>query len=68
VQIKDEKVQAKIVAIKEKRKGPSDANEARQATKKKRQTQARDEVLALPAPVGKMTTLRERHVLQLKEA
>ena len=34
VQIKDEKVQARIVAIKEKRKkGPSDANEARQAAK-----------------------------------
>jgi antitoxin (DNA-binding transcriptional repressor) of toxin-antitoxin stability system len=69
VQIKDEKVQARIVAIKQKRKkGPSDANEACQAAKKQRQMDARAEVLALPMPVGKMVTLRERRALQLKEA
>ncbi len=63
------KVQARIVAIKQKRKkGPSDANEARQAAKKQRQMDARAEVLALPMPVGKMVTLRERRALQLKEA
>jgi hypothetical protein len=69
VQIKDEKVQARIVAIKEKRKkGPSDANEARQVAKKQRRMDARAEVLASPMPVGKMVTLRERRALQLEEA
>jgi hypothetical protein len=37
VQMKSEKVQAKIVEIKEKwKKGPSDANKVHQATKKQR--------------------------------
>ena len=69
VQIKDEKVQARIVAIKQKRKkGQLDANEDRQAAKKQRRMDARAEVLASPMPVGKMVTLRERRALQLKEA
>ena len=68
VQIKDEKVQAKIEDIKQKRKkAPSDANEARQAAKKQRRLDARVEVLASPAPEGRMTTLRERRALELKE-
>jgi hypothetical protein len=67
VQIKDEKVQAKIIEIKEKRKkAPSDENEARQAAKKQRRLDARVKVLASPAPEGRMTTLRERHALELK--
>ena len=69
VQIKDEKVQAKIVEIRQKRKkAPSDANEARQAAKKQRRLDARVEVLALPAPDGRMTTLREQRALKLKQA
>jgi hypothetical protein len=69
VQIKDEKVQAKIVAIRKKRKkGPSDANKVRQAAKKQRQMDARAKVLASPITVGKMVTLREQRVLQLKDA
>jgi hypothetical protein len=69
MQIKSEKVQAKIVEIKEKRKkGPSDANEARQAAKKQRRMDARAEVLAFPAPEGRMTTLRQQRSLELVEA
>ena len=69
MQIKSEKVQAKIVEIKEKRKkGPSDANEVRQAAKKQRRMDARAEVLAFPAPEGRMTTLRQQRSLELVEA
>ena len=68
VQIKSEKVQAKIIGIKEKRKkGTSDANEARQAAKKQRRMEARAEVLAFPAPEGPMTTLRQLGAAKLEE-
>jgi hypothetical protein len=60
VQTKDEKVQAKIVQIREKRKrGPSEGTEACQAAKKHQGLESREEILALHAPVGRMTTLRE---------
>ena len=69
VQIKSEKVQAKIVEIKEKRKkGPSDANEVRQAAKKQRRMDDRARVLAFPAPEGTMTTLRQQRGLELQAA
>ncbi len=69
VQIKSEKVQAKIVEIKEKRKkGPSDANEVRQAAKKQRRMDDRARVLAFPAPEGRMTTLRQQRGLELQAA
>ena len=69
VQIKSEKGQAKILEIKEKRKkGPSDANEARQVAKKQRRMDARAEVLAFSAPEGRMTTLMQQRGLELKEA
>jgi hypothetical protein len=68
VQIKSEQVQARIVEIKEKRKkDPSDAIEVRQAAKKERQMDARAEVLAFPAPEGRMTTLRQQRDLDLEE-
>jgi hypothetical protein len=68
VQIKSEKVQAKIIGIKEKRKkGTSDANKARQATKKQRRMDARAEGLAFPAPEGWMTTLRQIRAAKLEE-
>jgi Tfp pilus assembly protein PilN len=69
VQMKSEKVQAKIVKIKEKRKkGTSDANKMHQAMKKQRQMDARAEVLAFPAPDGRMTTLRQQRGLELEGA
>jgi uncharacterized FAD-dependent dehydrogenase len=67
VQTKDLKVQAKIVEIQEKRKRvPLEGTEARQAAKRQRRLDAREVVLARPAPVGKMTTLRELRALHLK--
>jgi hypothetical protein len=69
VQTKDKKVQAKITEIKGKRKkGHSKGTVACQSTKRQRRLDAREEVLALPAQEGRMTTLRERRVIQLKEA
>jgi hypothetical protein len=69
VQTKDEKVQAKIVEINGKRKrGQSEGTQERQAGKRQRRLDARGEVLTLPEPKGVMITLRERHVLMLKEA
>jgi hypothetical protein len=69
VQMKDKKVQAKIIEIKRKRKrGHSKGTIARQTAKRQRRLDAREEVLASPAPAGRMTTLRERHIRQLKEA
>jgi hypothetical protein len=60
VQIKDQKVQAKMTEINGKRKrGPLEGTEARQAAKKQQRLEAREAILALPAPVGRMTTLRE---------
>ena len=68
VQTKDQKVQAKIIEMKAKRKrGHSEGNEACQAAKRQRRLDAREEVLAAPAPEGKMTTLREQRVLILKK-
>jgi predicted RNA-binding protein with RPS1 domain len=69
VQVKDEKVQAKIIQIKEKwKKGPSDVNKSQQAaTKRQRQLDARDKVMDWLAPERRITTLRERHALALKE-
>ena len=68
VQIKSEQVQARIVEIKEKRKkDPSDAIEVRQTAKKERRMDARAEVLAFPAPEGRMTTLRQQRDLDLEE-
>jgi hypothetical protein len=59
VQMKDEKVQAKIIKIKRKRKrGHTEGTAARQNAKRQRQLDAREEVLASPAPAGRMTTLR----------
>jgi hypothetical protein len=56
-------VQAGIVEIKEKqkKKGPSDADEACQAAKKQRRMDGRAKVLAFPAPEGSRmrTTLRQ---------
>jgi hypothetical protein len=67
VQTKDLKVQATIIEIKEKwKKGPSDGTEVRQAAKKQRQLNTREDVLARPTPVGKMNTLRELHTIHLK--
>jgi hypothetical protein len=69
VQVKDEKVQAKMVQIKGKRKrGQSEGTEVRQSARRQRRLDARDEVLTSPAPVGIMITLRERRVLKLREA
>jgi hypothetical protein len=60
VQRKNETVQAKISKIDGKRKrGLSEGTEARQAARKQQRLEARAGVLALPAPVGRMTTLRE---------
>jgi hypothetical protein len=69
VQIKDQNMQAKIIEIKMKwKRGPYKGTEARQATKKQQQLEAREEILALASPVGRMTTLRELHILKIKEA
>ena len=69
VQVKDEKVQAKILEIKGKRKrGVYEGTEARQAARRQRRLDARQEVLDSPSPEGRMRTLRElRIMLQLKE-
>jgi hypothetical protein len=69
VQMKDQKVQAKMIDIKEKRKrGAYEGTEARKAAKKEQRLAAREEIIALPPPVGRMTTLRQLRVLKLKEA
>jgi hypothetical protein len=69
VQVKSEMVQAKIVKIKGKlRQGHYEGTEGRQAAKRQRRLDQQQEVLALPAPVGQMTTLREWRVLKLHEA
>jgi hypothetical protein len=70
VQTKDRKVQAKMIDIKEKRKrGPCQGTEARQATRKRLRIEAREAILASPAPpLAKMTTLRELRLLNLKGA
>ena len=69
MQITSENVQAKIVEIKEKRKkGPSDANEVRQAAKKQRKMDNRARVLAFPALEGRMATLRQQRGLELQAA
>jgi hypothetical protein len=69
VQINSEKMQAQIVKIKEKRKkGPSDANQVRQAAKKQRRMDARAKVLAFPAPEGMMASLRQQGGLELEAA
>jgi hypothetical protein len=60
VQIKDKKVQAKIIKIKRKQKrGHSKGSIARQTAKRQRRLDAREEALASRAPAGRMTTLRE---------
>jgi hypothetical protein len=67
--MKDEKVQAKIIEMKRKQKrGHAEGTIARQTAKRQRRLDAREEVLASPAPAGRMTTLRERRIIQLKEA
>jgi hypothetical protein len=67
--MKDKKVLEKISDIKGKwKRGQSEETVARRATKRQRRLDAREEVLTAPAPVGRMVTLRERRVLQLKEA
>jgi hypothetical protein len=65
VHSKDFKVQAKLLDIKVKRqRGPNEGSEARQAAKRKKRLDARDQILDSPAPTGRMTTLRElRNVL-----
>jgi hypothetical protein len=69
VQAKDTKVQAKILYIRVKRsRSHYEGTEARQVAKRQRQLDAREEVLALPSPVGRMTTLSERRVLKLNDA
>jgi hypothetical protein len=67
VQAKDSTVLAKISDIKLKRQeiGQSEETEARQAAKRQKRLDRRDKVLTLPAPVGRMTTLRERRALRL---
>ena len=68
VQVKDEKVQAKILEIKGKRKrGLYEGTEARKAARRQRRLDARQEVLYWPSPEGRMRTLRELRMLQLKE-
>jgi hypothetical protein len=68
VQAKDTKVQAKILDIKVKRsRGQYEGTEARLVAKRQRRLDAREAVLASPAPVGRMTTLRERRLLKLNE-
>jgi hypothetical protein len=65
VQRKNETAQAQISEIDGKRKrGPSEGTEARQAARKQQQLEARAGVLALPTPVGGMTTLWERGNIQ----
>ena len=70
VHMKDKKVEAKIISIRGKRKrGQSKETVACQSAKSQRRLDAREEVLAAPAPdFGKMTTLRDRRALRLKEA
>ena len=62
-------MQAKIVQITEKRKrAPAEGTEMRQVANKQQRLDAREAILALPAPVERMTTLRELRILKLKEA
>jgi hypothetical protein len=69
VQVKDEKVQTKIMEIKEKRKrGRCLVAEELRAARKQKRLDAREEILAPPAPEGKMVTLRERRVLYFKNS
>jgi hypothetical protein len=69
VQAKDSTVLAKISDIKVKRqRGQSEETEARQAAKRQKRLDRRDQVLTFPTPVGRMTTLRERRALQLNVA
>ena len=64
VQLKDEKVQAKIFEIKTKQKRePLEGTGVHQAARQQQCLEAQDEILALSAPVGKMTTLWELHTL-----
>jgi uncharacterized membrane protein YkoI len=69
VEVKSEVVKAKIMEIQGKRKrGPYEGTVERQAQKRQARLDARLAVLALPAPEGRMTTLRQRRDLLLKEA
>jgi hypothetical protein len=69
VEVKSEIVKAKILEIQGKRKrGLYEGVLAQQAEKRQRQLDRRQEVLDSPSPEGRMTTLRERRVLLLKEA
>jgi hypothetical protein len=69
VQIKDEKVQAKIIDIKIKRqRGPNEGSAARQAAKQQKRLDTRNEIMFSPAPMGTMTTLRTRRDELLNEA
>jgi hypothetical protein len=68
VQIKCEKVQTKMMEIHKKRKRePFEGAEARQAAKKLLRIEAREAVLAMPAPPvdTKMLTLREIRILEM---
>jgi hypothetical protein len=66
VQAKDTKVQAKIEDIKVKRqRGQNEGTQARQAAKRQKRLDARDEIADSPAPTGTMTTLRERRNILL---
>jgi hypothetical protein len=61
-------VQAKILEIKGKRtRGVYEGTESRKAARRRRRLDVRQEVLDSPSPVGRMTTLREIRMLQLKE-
>jgi hypothetical protein len=68
VQVRDEKVEAKILDIKGKcKRRLYKGTEARQATRRQRQLDARQEVLDLLSLEGRMRTLGELDVFQLKE-
>jgi hypothetical protein len=68
VQVKDEKVQEKILEIKGKlKRGLYEGAEARQVARRQRQLDARQEVLDSPSPEGRMRTLRELRMLQLNK-
>ena len=68
VQRKDQKMQAKIVEIEGKRKrGHLEGTKARQAARKARRLEAREEILTSAPPVGGITALRELRLLALKE-
>jgi hypothetical protein len=69
VQRKDEKVQAKMIEIKERwKRGHCQGTEACQATRKQLRSEAREAILTSPPSLAKMTMLRELHILNLKEA